>query len=121
MVNLEALPNEIQDRIFELVEDPRLLYPFLLSRRLHLSVVRAIYRNLHLDVYNDPGPGGLTFSPNSCAEFTTDGNTSMLERIQSIDFMISNQGSQLSNTRKLSVELLSAQLIVRSARMEDGR
>lgn len=32
MANLEALPNETQDRIFELVEDPRLLYPLLFSK-----------------------------------------------------------------------------------------
>lgn len=111
MVSLEVLPNEVQDRIFELVEDPRLLYPLLFSKRLHSSVVRAIYRDLHLDVYNDPGPNGLTFHSESCADFTTDGIAPMFERLRRIDSMIASQGSRLSRTRFLTVSLLSEQFV----------
>lgn len=108
MVSLEALPNEVQDRIFELVEDPRFLHPFLFSRSLHRSTVRTIYRDLRLDVCDVQGLDCLDFLDSFFPEFSTRAITSIHERLQHIETMVKSCNGHLLKTRTMAVQLLSA-------------
>ena len=50
MVQIAELPAELLDLIFKRVDDPRFLFPFLLSRRTHKSALLAIYENVVMHI-----------------------------------------------------------------------
>lgn len=47
---LATLPTELVDRIFEYVDVPQSILPFLFSRIFYKSAVRVLYRDLRIEI-----------------------------------------------------------------------